>query len=77
MPTVLRTRGYRLFFFSNEGHEPIHIHVESGNGYCKFWIKPVILAYTNGYSSTELNKIQKLIEEHTNLIESSWNEYFD
>jgi len=39
-------------------------------------IKPVILAFTSGYSATELNKIQKLIEEHTNLIESSWNEYF-
>ncbi|MEX0680820.1 MAG: DUF4160 domain-containing protein [Balneolales bacterium] len=76
MPTVLKSKGYRFFFFSNEGYEPIHIHVESGNGYCKYWIKPVILAYATGYSSTELNKIKKLIEQHITLIESSWNEHF-
>jgi hypothetical protein len=28
MPAVLRIKGYRFFFFSNEGNEPIHIHVE-------------------------------------------------
>jgi hypothetical protein len=32
MPTVLRIDGYRFFFFSNEGNEPVHIHVESGDG---------------------------------------------
>ena len=30
MPTVLRVHGYRFFFFSNEGREPAHIHVQSG-----------------------------------------------
>jgi hypothetical protein len=28
MPEVLRVRGYRFFFFSREGQEPRHIHVE-------------------------------------------------
>ncbi|MGB0788697.1 MAG: DUF4160 domain-containing protein [Marinirhabdus sp.] len=28
MPTVLRLRGYRFFFYSNE-HLPIHVHVEN------------------------------------------------
>ena len=28
MPTVLNIRGYRFFFFSMEGSEPPHIHVE-------------------------------------------------
>jgi hypothetical protein len=26
MPTVLFIDGWRLFFYSNEGKEPIHIH---------------------------------------------------
>jgi hypothetical protein len=30
MPTVLRVKGYRFFFFSNEGAEPPHIHIEYG-----------------------------------------------
>ncbi len=32
MPTVLRIRGYRFFFFSLEGNEPPHIHVEQAEG---------------------------------------------
>jgi hypothetical protein len=32
MPTVLRIGPYRFFFYSNEGHEPPHIHVESADG---------------------------------------------
>ena len=27
MPSVLRVSGFRFFFFSNEGNEPPHIHV--------------------------------------------------
>ena len=29
MPTVLRVGRYRFLFFSNEGHEPPHIHVKA------------------------------------------------
>ena len=76
MPTVMRIDGYRFFFFSNEGNEPVHIHVESGDGYCKFWLNPVALAYSTEYNSSELNKIRKLVEQHSTLIEDSWNEHF-
>ena len=31
MPTVLRIKGYRFFFFSMEGDEPPHIHIEHGD----------------------------------------------
>ena len=30
MPTILLVMGWRFFFFANEGHEPMHIHVEKG-----------------------------------------------
>ena len=76
MPTALRIDGYRFFFFSNEGNEPVHIHVESGDGYCKYWINPVSLVYSTGYNSTELNKIRKMVEQHSNQIEEKWNENF-
>lgn len=35
MPTVLRYRSYRVFFFSNETAEPPHVHVDSGDGYAR------------------------------------------
>ena len=77
MPTILRIDGFRFFFFSNEGFEPAHIHVESGDGYAKFWITPIVLASSSGYNSTELNKIRKLTVENEELFLEKWNEYFD
>lgn len=32
MPTILRDGPYRLFFYSNEGEEPPHVHVERDRG---------------------------------------------
>nr|WP_221930281.1 DUF4160 domain-containing protein [Gracilimonas mengyeensis] len=73
---MLRIQGYRFFFFSNEGNEPVHIHIESGDGYCKFWIESITLAYSSGYHSAELNKIRKLVEEHKDELETAWHEFF-
>lgn len=35
MPTIL---GWRIFFYSNEGHEPIHGHAKKADIECKYWI---------------------------------------
>ena len=56
MPTVLRARGYRFFFFSNEGKEPPHIHVESAGKYAKFWLDPVGLARSSNIASYEVTE---------------------
>ena len=76
MPTVLRILGFRFFFFINEGTEATHIHVESGDGYAKFWLRPVILDYSTGYNSTELNKLRKITQDNEELFIEKWNEYF-
>ena len=76
MPTVLRLRGFRFFFFSNEANEPIHIHVESDDKYAKFWLEPVQLAKSVGYSARELSEIRNLIVENVNTIRRRWDEYF-
>ena len=76
MPTVFRIGRYRFFFFSNEGREPIHIHVESGDQYAKFWINPVMLASSSGYSAVEINELAKLVLSHQELIKERWNEHF-
>ncbi|MGI8565924.1 MAG: DUF4160 domain-containing protein [Pyrinomonadaceae bacterium] len=43
MPVALRVKGYRFFFFSLEGHESPHVHVEQAERYAKFWLNPVSL----------------------------------
>lgn len=77
MPTIFIIDGFRFFFFSNEGTEPIHVHVEKGERYAKFWIHPVALAYNHKFYPTELNRILRIIEKHTVQIEEKWNEHFD
>lgn len=44
MPVVFRERGFRFFFYSNEGspREPVHIHVEKDDVEAKFWLNPEV-----------------------------------
>jgi len=76
MPTVLKVHGHRFFFFSNEGNEPLHVHVETAEKYAKFWLNPVVLARSVGYSAKELRQIRKLVEEHREFLEEKWHEFF-
>jgi hypothetical protein len=76
VPTVLRIKGYRFFFFSNEAGEPVHIHVESKDEYAKFWLEPVQLAKSVGYNARELTEIRKLVVKNTDAFKRSWDEYF-
>ena len=76
MPTVLRIGRYRFFFFSNEGHEPIHIHVESDEQYAKFWLEPLQLARSVGYNAKEIGDIRKIVNENSELLKEKWYEYF-
>lgn len=48
MPTVLRVGTYRFFFYSTDGDEPEHIHVERDDNLAKFWLDPVRLEKAAG-----------------------------
>jgi hypothetical protein len=49
-PTILRSGPYRLFFFSNEGEEPPHIHVQRERMLAKFWLGPVLEAWNEYFA---------------------------
>lgn len=79
MPVVFRYKGYRFFFFSNEGDplEPIHIHVRRGEATAKFWMSPQIsLAESYGMNSAELRELMRVAEKNRELIERYWHEHF-
>lgn len=76
MPTVLQIGPYRFFFYSSDWQEPPHIHVERDEAKAKFWLSPVRLERSTGFSGWELNKIQRLVDEHVAKMRRSWNEYF-
>ena len=77
MPTVLRVNKYRFFFFSNESSEPLHIHIESGEKYAKFWLEPVELDKSIGYNAKELTEIRRLVTDNTVEIKRRWHEHFN
>ncbi|MDO8518644.1 MAG: DUF4160 domain-containing protein [Deltaproteobacteria bacterium] len=80
MPVIFRYKGYRFFFFSNEGNprEPLHVHARKGENVAKFWLKPEVnLADSYGFSSAELTELAKVIESNAGLIERCWNEFFE
>jgi hypothetical protein len=50
MPTAMKLGAYRFHFYSDEGREPVHIHVETPDGECKFLLDPIRLAGNKGVS---------------------------
>lgn len=73
VPTVLDTDGFRFFFFSNEGNEPAHIHIERGDGHAKFWLAPLELANSSGMKAQELAKAHRLAKENLKLLVERWH----
>lgn len=76
MPTARRAGPHRFFFYSNEGNEPPHIHVETAERTAKFWLNPVNLAWSTGYNSKELTELRELVETHEEEFLEKWNEHF-
>ncbi|MBK1719592.1 DUF4160 domain-containing protein [Thiocystis violacea] len=75
MPTVLRIRGFRFHFYSDEGNEPPHIHVRGAEGECKFWLDPISLARHRGMAASQLREIERLVFEHRPLLLESFHDY--
>ncbi len=79
MPVILRYKGYRLFFYSNEGNppEPLHIHVRKGEAVAKFGLASELkLAESYGMSGPELTELARVVDENREIIERAWNEFF-
>ncbi len=76
MPTLLVSGPYRFFFFSNEGTEPPHVHVESADKYAKFWLDSIVLAANSGYNSWELREAREVIQMHREQFLRRWHEHF-
>jgi len=81
MPTILLIAGWRFFFYSNEGSEPIHVHVEKGDMECKFWLKvdeyEITEAYSHNLNPAAKKEVRKIVFAHFDYIVNEWNTYFN
>lgn len=77
MPTVLRIGAARFFFFSNEGREPPHIHVEQAGAMAKFWLDPVSLATSSRFHRRDVRRLEREVAEHQQEFLEAWREFFE
>ncbi len=76
MPTVLKIGSYRFFFYSSDGDEPPHIHIERDDNIAKFWLEPVRLQNSGGFSRVEITKLQRMTTENKKKLLEGWNDFF-
>ena len=63
-----RLPGWRLFFYTNERHEPPHIHARKGDVECKYWLHvetfDIEEVYAYNLSRADRRALRKIIFEH-------------
>jgi hypothetical protein len=77
MPTVLRERGFRFFFYSREGREPAHVHVTKAECEAKYWLNPIALAWNEGFFGREIRAITEIVHQHGGYLETKYWEFHE
>jgi hypothetical protein len=76
MPTLLRWKNYRFFFYSADGWEPPHVHVASGGREAKIWLHDLAVAANVGYSAREIGEIVRKTRDERDAFLRTWHDYF-
>ncbi|MDR3267966.1 MAG: DUF4160 domain-containing protein [Tannerella sp.] len=77
MPTLLNLFGLRFYFYLKD-HEPIHIHIENGDGEAKFEIEADLkLVYNHGLKQKDIRLAESIIEENKENFINEWKKRFD
>jgi hypothetical protein len=80
MPTILLVRGWRVFFYSDEGNEPIHVHARKGDCECKLWLHTELFdveeAWAHHLTPRLRREIRQIIFNHFDMIVEEWNRRF-
>jgi hypothetical protein len=73
--------GWRLFFYSNEGSEPVNIHATKGDMECKFWllVDEVEMKEAFAFNMTPVSKreLKKIIYQDFDLNVNSWKTFYE
>lgn len=77
MPTILRIRGYRFYFYALEGNEPPHVHIDKGAGTPKVWLTDSSVADSEGLKVGEIRTALRLAREHHVSLVKAWHEFHD
>lgn len=76
MPVIARIGPYRFFFYSNEGDEPAHVHVQRERMLAKFWLTTVSLAESKRFAPHELRDLEQIVVKRRSEFLEAWHEFF-
>lgn len=83
MPSIFELSGYKIYFWSNENNEPIHVHISKGKptaNSTKVWLTKsgnCILANNNSKIPNKgLSDIMGTIASNHFLIVAKWKETY-
>ena len=76
--------GYKIYFWSNENDEPIHIHISKGNPTStstKIWLTKnggtIVANNKSTIPMKDLKKILRVVNDNYFLILAKWKNYFE
>ena len=83
MPILFELYGYKIFFWSNENNEPIHVHVAKGKqsaNATKIWLptesNPVVVHNKSRIPQKDLSRLLKVVAQNRDTIIARWYDYF-
>lgn len=74
MPTILRVKGFRFWFYEADLIEPPHVHIGKAGNEAKFWLDPVSSANSRGFKDHELRDIERIIRHNQTYLLEMWQE---
>ena len=83
LPSLFVVSGYRVFFWSNEEGEPIHVHVCKGRpspNATKLWLTKtggcIVASNGSGIPPRELRELTEFVSAQFFMICAKWKEFF-
>lgn len=83
LPSLFTVSGYKIFFWSNENDEPVHVHISKGKpspNATKLWITQsggcIIAGNGSDIPAKELNELSEFISAQFFFICSEWKKFF-
>ena len=83
LPSIFSVGGYRVFFWSNELGEPVHVHVCKGTPgphATKIWITRsggcILANNQSNIPPKSLSELMEIIAAQSGLICRKWKEFF-
>lgn len=83
MPSIFTASGYKVYFWSNESMEPIHVHISKGKptaNSTKVWLTRgggcVLGDNSSMIPKKELDELMEIIAAQYFMICAKWKEFF-